>query len=81
MAEKEKLTEERKQDSEELTLEESFQKLDEMLLALESRNISLEESFATYQKGMELLKSCNEKIDRVEKKMLILNEEGEADEF
>ena len=50
MAEKEKLTEERKQDSEELTLEESFQKLDEMLLALESRNISLEESFATYQK-------------------------------
>lgn len=81
MAEKEKLTEERKQDSEELTLEESFQKLDEMLLALESRDISLEESFATYQKGMELLKSCNEKIDRVEKKMLILNEEGEADEF
>nr|WP_109625700.1 exodeoxyribonuclease VII small subunit [Murimonas intestini] len=75
------MTEERKQDSEELTLEESFQKLDEMLLALESRNISLEESFATYQKGMELLKSCNEKIDRVEKKMLILNEEGEADEF
>ena len=81
MAEKEKLTEERKQDSEELTLEESFQKLDEMLLALESRDISLEESFATYQKGMELLKSCNEKIDRVEKKMLTLNEEGEADEF
>lgn len=81
MAEKEKLTEERKLDSEELTLEESFQKLDEMLLALESRDISLEESFATYQKGMELLKSCNEKIDRVEKKMLILNEEGEADEF
>jgi len=81
VAEKEKLTEERKQDSEELTLEESFQKLDEMLLALESRDISLEESFATYQKGMELLKSCNEKIDRVEKKMLILNEEGEADEF
>ena len=66
MAEKEKLTEERKQDSEELTLEESFQKLDEMLLALESRNISLEESFATYQKGMELLKSCNEIIDWVE---------------
>lgn len=81
MAEKEKLTEEGKQESEELTLEESFQKLDEMLLALESRDISLEESFATYQKGMELLKSCNEKIDRVEKKMLILNEEGEADEF
>lgn len=66
---------------EEITLEEAFTKLDGMLAALESRDITLEESFAAYQKGMELLKICNEKIDRVEKKMLILNDEGEADEF
>ena len=29
---------------------------------------SLEESFTVYQKGMELLKYCNESIDKVEKK-------------
>ena len=38
---------------------------------------SLEESFVLYQKGIEKLKICNEKIDAVEKKLLILNQEGQ----
>lgn len=52
----------------EISLEESFEKLDEMLNELESPDISLEESFRVYQEGMKLLKQCNETIDRVEKK-------------
>lgn len=63
------------------TLEESFEQLEELLNKLESREITLEESFLTYQQGMELLKYCNTKIDQVEKKMQILNEEGELHEF
>ena len=39
------------------------------------------ESFTVYQKGMELLKYCNESIDKVEKKVLVLNGEGKLDEF
>ena len=31
--------------------------------------------------GMTLLKSCNEKIDTVEKKILIMNGDGGLDEF
>lgn len=69
------------EEKQEMTLEEAFEKLDEILAALESRDITLEESFQTYQRGMELLKKCNEKIDRVEKKMLLMNEEGELSEF
>lgn len=65
----------------ELTLEESFAKLDEILEKLESREIALEESFQIYQQGMELLKQCNAKIDRVEKKMKLINEEGGLSEF
>ena len=42
---------------------------------------SLEESFQKYQEGMGLVKKCSEKIDAVEKKVLILNENGEAYEF
>ena len=34
-----------------------------------------------YQKGMTLLKICNEKIDTVEKKILIMNGDGGLDEF
>ena len=65
----------------ELTLEESFEKLDEILTSLESRDITLEESFQAYQQGMELLKQCNQKIDRVEKKMQLINEDGELSDF
>lgn len=64
-----------------MTLEESFEKLDKILLNLESRDISLEESFRIYQQGMELLKQCHRKIDGVEKKMQLINEEGELSDF
>lgn len=70
-----------KEQQQELTLEESFEKLDEILTALESRDITLEESFKMYQQGMELVKQCNQKIDRVEKKMQLMNEEGELSDF
>ena len=52
-----------------------------LLEALESREISLEDSFEKYKEGMELLKTAGEKIDTVEKAMLVLNDQGEADEF
>lgn len=75
--------EERKeaQTKKERNLEESFEKLDQMLQELESPDISLEESFQVYQEGMKLLKQCNEIIDRVEKSVLKLNENGELEEL
>ena len=68
-------------EKEDLTLEDSFEKLEEMLEKLEDRELPLEESFQLYQKGMELLKACNEKIDLVEKKILVMNGDGGLDEF
>ena len=65
----------------EFNLEEAFSALDETVMRLEQEDISLEESFAEYQKGMELLRKCNEALDKVEKKVLVLNEKGETDEF
>lgn len=69
------------QEEQELTLEESFEKLESMLAALESRDITLEQSFDVYQKGMELIRQCNRKIDRVEKKMQVMDEEGGLSDF
>ena len=60
-------------------LEENFTMLEETIAQLESEDISLEDAFAAYSKGMELLKSCNEQIDRVEKKVLTLSENGELE--
>lgn len=78
---KEKQAEQGKQEEKERSLEETFGDLDEIILSLEDPEISLEESFSMYQKGMELLKSCNEKIDTVEKKILMMNGDGGLDEF
>lgn len=70
-----------KEKEESFNLEEAFLKLEEIVEALEREDITLEQSFGEYQKGMELLKKCNETIDGVEKKVLILNENGGTDEF
>lgn len=64
----------------ELSLEENFAKLEETIAQLESEDISLEAAFQAYSQGMTLLKSCNEQIDRVEKKVLVLSENGDMQE-
>ena len=63
------------------SLEELFAKLDQVAKELESGDTSLEESFGLYQKGMEMLMLCNEKIDTVEKKVQVLEENGEIHDF
>ena len=70
-----------KKKEEEFRLEEAFETIEQLLGKLGDRDVSLEESFALYQEGMNLLKKCNEKIDRVEKQMLQIDEEGQIHEF
>lgn len=64
-----------------LTVEESFARLEELVSRLENGNASLEETFRMYARGMELLKNCSDKIDLVEKKMLRISEDGKLREF
>lgn len=66
---------------EEKSLEEIFQEMDEVIKAMENPDISLEESFQMYHQGIDMLKVCNDKIDKIEKKMLVLDDEGDAHEF
>lgn len=61
---------------EEMTIEQGFEKIESILEKMESREISLEESFLLYQQGMQQLKICNEKIAQVEKQVMQLNESG-----
>lgn len=57
------------------SLEASMEELEGVLKELEREEISLEESFKLYNEGMKLLKSCNDMIDKVEKKLIVLEEE------
>lgn len=65
----------------ELTLEQTFERLEDTIGKLQQEDISLEECFRLYKEGMRLIQSCNDKIDSVEKEVLKLNENGELDEF
>lgn len=52
-----------------MTLEENFEKIDEVMEKLSDDELPLEESFAVYKEGMELLDKCKKIIDDVEKKV------------
>ena len=68
-------------DQEQFRLEEAFDRIEALLEKLQDKDVTLEESFGLYQEGMGLLKLCNENIDRVEKQMLQIDEEGQTHEF
>lgn len=75
------MAEKKEQSLEDQSLEEIFSSLEQTIKEMEDGEISLEESFQLYHRGMDMLKVCNSKIDKVEKKMLLLDEEGEEHEF
>ena len=64
-----------------LSVEESFELLDEIVEKMEDEDITLEESFAAFEEGMKVLKAANSKIDEVEKKVKVINGNGELDDF
>lgn len=63
-----------------MNVEESFSAIDELIGSLENGEGSLEEAFRDYEEGIRLIKSCSEKIDRIEKQMIILQNGTEEDE-
>ena len=62
-------------------LEKIFIPLCRDLRELDREDIPLEEAFAAYSAGMAVLKQCNDQIDKVEKQVLKLTQEGELEGF
>ena len=58
-----------------LSIEESFEQLDTIIGSLQQGDLSLEESFQKYEEGMKLTKHCSDTIDKVEKKLEIIEQE------
>ena len=69
------------ENKETITLEEHFDTIEGILEQMESGEISLDESFELYKKGLSEIKAANESLDLIEKAMLVLNENGELEEF
>jgi exodeoxyribonuclease VII small subunit len=62
----------------ELTFEQAFGQLEEVVKQLESGELSLEESLALFEKGMRLAKLCEGKLDQAQQKVSQLT--GDAGE-
>lgn len=64
-----------------MKIEETFLQIEDIIGQMEGTEITLDDSFRLYQSGMEKLKNCNHMLDEVEKKMQLLNTQGELEEF
>ncbi len=65
------------EEKKEVSLEETFQKIEETIVEMERPDISLEESFRAYESGIRMIQEANRKIDLVEKQMITLQQEAE----
>ncbi len=61
-----------------LSIEDSFARLDEILEKMEDEETGLEDSFRLYEEGLRLIRHAESGIDKVEKKIRILNEGEES---
>ena len=68
-------------DKDKISLEEHFEKIEEIIGQMETGDASLDESFELYKTGLEEIKVANAMIDDMEKAMLLLNEDGTLEEF
>ena len=66
---------------EELSIEEAFGQIRELLEEMEMEDAPLEKTFENYEKGSGMPRYCSEKIDRVEKKVQKLNADGTTEDF
>lgn len=60
-----------------MKIEESFKELDKIISSLEGGELSLDESFKKYNEGLKLIKNCNAQLDKVEKQIIVIDENEE----
>lgn len=72
----------KKTKNDEIKLEEAMSRLDEVVRALDSDRLELEESLRLYEEGIKLVRICNEKLSEAERRItaLRITEEGEMTE-
>lgn len=55
-----------------LSFEDSYERLDEIIQRLEDGSLSLEESVALYEEGVQLARHCGSKLDDAELRVMEL---------
>ncbi len=67
---------------ENLTFEESLEKLEEIVNKLENGDVPLDDAIEEFKKAMDLVKICNDKLNTAEESIAkIVQENGEIIDF
>lgn len=64
-----------------LTYEEAYEKLEDILMKLESKNTSLDDSLSLYEGGIKLFKHCNKLLEDAQFKISKFNKMGIEEDF
>ncbi|MBQ3899448.1 MAG: exodeoxyribonuclease VII small subunit [Lachnospiraceae bacterium] len=75
------MAESKTKEKDNITLEKILDNIDEIIEKLEDEELPLEEAFTEYSKGVKLIAEANKKVDRVEKKVQKLLDNGETEDF
>ena len=70
-----------KENEKTLTLEEHFAHLEQIVARMEDADVSLDEAFELYKKGLDEVKSANDLLQGKEKAMLVLNSDRQLEEL
>jgi exodeoxyribonuclease VII small subunit len=62
--------------SPELTFEAALARLEKLVRDLEGGHLSLEQSLASFEEGMELVRRCSRELMRIEARVKVLTEEA-----
>lgn len=66
---------------ENITFEQAMNRLEEIVSALENNQISLEKSVELFQKGIQLTKLCNDKLEGIENKVAKILVDGKLEDL
>ena len=61
------------EDNKELTIDELLKKLDDQIEKMQSEDLSLEQTFALYKAGLSLIEECNNRIEKIQCDIKVLN--------
>jgi exodeoxyribonuclease VII small subunit len=63
------------------SLEVNLKELESIVSKMEQGDMALEDSIKSYEKGMLLLKSCQDSLKEIEQKVLVLSTENTLEKF
>lgn len=65
----------------EFNIDQGFEQLDQILEKLGNDEVKLSDAVKLYSEGVGVVKQCKDSLDKIEKELIILEENGEQDEL